>query len=172
MTRDKPSHECLCSRCGVPCRMQFPLRPDAQLLKRSSVPTGHCANCAVTAFLTNTFPCNMIIHQSPHGPRTLLLTAIQQQFVAIMQAGRADMRAEEIDWSMVVRQWDLPVEVCLTARNPWLPHDSQPRPSPSLEEQTRQREAMVAELKRIGLGFVWDGEDDVVLRRGTPEQDS
>lgn len=97
-----------CQRCGRMCRVAGPRNEDARMLRRSREPKGYCANCAATEFLINTYPVNMLIEQSEHGPKMLLDEHVQQQFAAIMEAANADADPREIDWNELVRNWDLP----------------------------------------------------------------
>lgn len=150
----------LCERCQAPCHVAAQRRPDAEMLRRSRVPKGICPNCAVTAFLKNTYPCNMLLHQSPHGAQMLLLPHIQEQFVAIMQAGKADMRPDEIVWATVVAQWDLPTPVRRSSRNPWLPTDAKPRATAERRDKRLQQVA-----QDLGFEVLKDERGVVVLRR-------
>jgi hypothetical protein len=93
----------------------------AKMLRRSTKPKGMCNNCAVTEFLANTYPPNMLIEESPHGPAILLFPQIQEQFVAIMKAGNADMDPAEINWQTVVDNWNLPLKVKTSPMNPHRP---------------------------------------------------
>lgn len=114
---------CNCERCGVRCRVGAVEPSKAKMLRRSTKPKGMCNNCAVTEFLANTYPPNMLIEESPHGAAILLFPQIQEQFAAIM-AGRSDMKPEEINWQIVVDNWDLPLTVKKSPTNPHLPGDS------------------------------------------------
>jgi len=115
--------ECNCERCGIRCRVGAIEPSKAKMLRRSTKPKGMCNNCAVTEFLANTYPPNMIIEESQHGAAILLFPQIQEQFAAIM-AGRSDMNPEEINWQTVVDNWNLPLKVKSSPTNPHLPGDS------------------------------------------------
>lgn len=115
---------CNCERCGVKCRVGAIEPSKAKMLRRSTKPKGFCNNCSVTEFLANTYPPNMIIEESPHGAAILLFPQIQEQFAAIMKAGNADMNPEEINWQLVVDNWNLPLKVKASPTNPHRPGDS------------------------------------------------
>ena len=76
------------------------------MLRRSQEPKGLCVNCAVHDFLRNTYPCNILLAQS--GSKALAHPHIQEQFAAIMRAGPADALPDEIDWDLIIENWDLP----------------------------------------------------------------
>jgi len=76
------------------------------MLRRSKEPKGLCVNCAVHDFLRNTYPVNMLLAQS--GPRLLAHPHIQEQFAGIMRVGMADAVPDEIDWNLIIKNWDLP----------------------------------------------------------------
>lgn len=79
--------------------------PDARLL-RHSLTEGVCANCAATAFLKGTEPLATVMRG--RGPEMLRDERVAAQFAAVMAAGGADARPDEIDWSTVIDQWWLP----------------------------------------------------------------
>lgn len=94
-----------CQRCGVRCRFDAPGKPEAKMLRRSKKP-GLCVNCAVHDFLRNTYPCNMLLASS--GPGSLAHPHIQEQFAGIMRAGLADAMPDEINWDLIIENWELP----------------------------------------------------------------
>ncbi len=98
--------ECQCQRCGIRCRVDSPSNPDAKMLRRSKVPKGLCVNCAVHDFLRNTYPCNMLLAES--GPGSLVHPHVQEQFANIMRVGMADAMPDEINWNLIIENWDLP----------------------------------------------------------------
>jgi hypothetical protein len=100
-----------CTRCGV--QLQFTGRPpgaDARLLRRSAIPEGHCAACAMTNWLQNSdaghSPLRTIIER--RGPAILLDRQVIAQMARVLQAGCADADPGEIDWVSVVINWELP----------------------------------------------------------------
>lgn len=95
-----------CERCKAPCKIGGARNPDAKMLRRSSEPKGLCINCAVQDFLRNTYPVNILLAQS--GPQVLLYPHLREPFADIMRAGLADAKLDEIDWSRIVKNWDLP----------------------------------------------------------------
>jgi len=109
--------ECQCERCKIRCRIATVSTP-AEMLRRSAVPNGLCVNCAVHDFLRNTYPCNMLLAQS--GPRILLHGVLREQFAAIMETGHSHARPDEINWNLIVANWDLswPHGVKPSATNP------------------------------------------------------
>jgi hypothetical protein len=68
--------------------------------------------------LRNTYPPNIQLAES--GPGILLLPHLQKIFTNIMRAGFADAVPEEIDWQMIVFNWELPFreKVKPSASNP------------------------------------------------------
>ncbi len=93
----------LCERCCTPCSVSPERNEQARLLRHAD--TGVCVNCAVTAFLRTMEPLASVL--AAKGPEVLLNEAAQAQFAAVLAAGFADARADEIDWRVVVAQWDL-----------------------------------------------------------------
>lgn len=103
---DKKQTEIInCQRCGARCRITGPPGKKAKMLRFAKGP-GLCVNCAVHDFLRNTYPPNILIAQS--GPKVLLFPHIQEQFAEIMKSGFADASPDEIDWQIIVDNWDLP----------------------------------------------------------------
>ena len=96
-----------CERCKAPCRIAGPRNPDAKMLRLLSKGTkGLCVNCAVHDWLRNTYPSNMLLVQS--GPEILVHRHIQEEFAAIMKVGLADANPDEINWNLIIKNWDLP----------------------------------------------------------------
>jgi len=94
-----------CKRCKVLCKVAGPRNPKAKMLRRSKG-KGLCVNCAVHDWLRNTYPCNILLAQS--GPKSLVHPDIQEQFAGIMKTGMADAMPDEINWSLIIENWDLP----------------------------------------------------------------
>lgn len=128
---------CNCSRCGAICKVSATVKSDAKMLRRAVVPKGYCVNCSVTDFLAHVYPANMIIEQSSHGAAILLFPPIQQQFIEIMKAHRADASPDEINWELIVKNWDLPLKVSMTNTNPHLPGDAMRRRLAEKEIETK-----------------------------------
>jgi len=109
---------CQCERCGVGLQVGPSPGSKARLLRRSKVPEGFCINCAVHNFLRNTYPPNIQLAES--GPQILLIPHIRVVFSDIMRAGFADAVPDEIDWQLIVDNWELPFrnKVKATTINP------------------------------------------------------
>jgi len=109
---------CNCERCGAKLQVGPAPGPEARMLRRSKVPKGLCINCAVHNFLGNTYPPNIQLAES--GPEILLIPHIQELFAEIMKAGFADANPDEVDWQLIVDNWDLPFpkKVKPSASNP------------------------------------------------------
>jgi hypothetical protein len=56
--------------------------------------------------MRNTYPVNVLLAES--GPKALRFPHIQEQFVGIMQTQCADARPDEINWDLIIENWDLP----------------------------------------------------------------
>lgn len=95
-----------CERCEALCKIAGAGNPDAKMLRRGKEPKGLCINCAVHDYLRNTYPINMQLAES--GPKALLLPHIQEQFTAIMRTAPSDAQPDEINWNLVVENWNLP----------------------------------------------------------------
>ena len=125
-----------CERCEARCKVAGPRNSKATMLRRSREPKGLCVNCAVHDWLRNTYPPNILLAQS--GPKILLYPHIQKQFTAIMQIGSADAQPDEINWDLIIENWDLP-----------FPH----KMKPSATNPCTQRELDdITAGKRPGLG--------------------
>lgn len=94
-----------CERCGARCRCDG-ASSNAKMLRRSKEPKGLCVNCAVHDWMRNTYPIN--IHLAEYGPKVLLLPHIREQFAEIMRVGYADAKPDEINWTLINENWDLP----------------------------------------------------------------
>jgi hypothetical protein len=95
-----------CTRCGQALQFTGNRNPNARLLRRSAVPVGYCAACAMANFLQHTEPINMVIAR--RGPSCLLEPGVVDQMARMLEAGCADAKPQEIDWVSVVINWDLP----------------------------------------------------------------
>ena len=107
-----------CQRCGASCQVDAVPGSEAKMLRRSKEPKGLCVNCAVHDFLRNTYPPNIQLAES--GPKILLYPHIQGLFAEIMKTGFADARTDEIDWELIVDNWELPfpTKIKPSAMNP------------------------------------------------------
>lgn len=134
-----------CERCDARCKVDGPRNSKARMLRRSKEPKGLCINCAVHNWLRNTYPPNVLLVQL--GPKILRYPHIQKQFTEIMRVGFADAKPDEINWNLIIENWDLPfphkvktsaTNPCsqrelddITARkHPGLGHTSLPKPDP------------------------------------------
>jgi len=72
------------------------------------------------------------------GLKILLYPWVREQFAAIMRAGSADAEADEINWNLIVENWDLPFP------NKMKPSATNPCTQQELDE--------IAAGKRPGLG--------------------
>lgn len=97
-----------CKRCGRQCKGASTQAPNARPFKRAM--KGHCANCAVTKFFRDDDE-NGLGFALPAGfdPQGLRLPHIQAQFLRVLQVGGSEMGPEEIDWSVVIANWELPL---------------------------------------------------------------
>lgn len=128
---------CNCDRCGGKCRIGK-RNPDARMLRRSATPSGLCVNCATHDWLRNTYPCNMLLDQS--GPHVLLQQAIREQFATMLQEANSDARIDEINWNLIVENWELPWrhKVQRSATNPYNPERDAPAEKARREELARR----------------------------------
>ena len=120
-----------CTRCGAPLQFREPSRnPDARLLRKSRVPVGYCAACAMANWLQNAEPYAQDIARilSKKGPAILLDRRVVDQMANVLAAGCADVNPQEIDWLSVVVHWDLP-----------FPGDKPPSPGRTWKEATDDR---------------------------------
>jgi hypothetical protein len=96
-----------CLRCNAKCQFTGERNPEARVMRRSAVPEGLCANCAITSFIQGTKLLPMVIEKQG-GPDVLLNPAVQAQVAAVLDAGNADAHPSEINWPTVVANWNLP----------------------------------------------------------------
>ena len=99
-------YSCFCQRCGSVCRINPIVGSKATLLKRGENPKGLCINCAAHDVLRNLYPANLILARS--GPKGLALRHVQKQFEAILKSAGTDAMPGEINWSIVIANWNLP----------------------------------------------------------------
>ena len=127
-----------CKRCQAHCQVDALRSSNAKMLRRSKEPAGLCVNCAVHDWLRNTYPPNMLLAKS--GPKILLYPHIQEQFTEIMRVACADARPAEINWDLIVDNWDLP-----------FPHKIKPGPANPCSQLELDE---IASGKRPGIGYV------------------
>lgn len=134
-----------CERCGARCKVAGPRNSDAKMLRRSREPKGLCVNCAVHNWLRNTYPPNILLAQS--GPKVLLYPHIQEQFTGLMLVGMADAQPDEINWNLIVENWELPFpkKVKATATNPCSQEVLDMEPEMQAREEEFFREEMIAQ---------------------------
>jgi len=96
----------VCKRCKAPCRVATEKNPEARFLRRSLKPQGLCVNCATTQFLKSIESLESSIQK--HGLESLLNPMFQKQFQKVMISGGADASFDEINWDVVIKNWDLP----------------------------------------------------------------
>lgn len=97
-----------CIRCKKLCQKRSG-NPEARLLRHTTSDSGYCATCAATEFLQG---LDVITYRppgrKPFDPECFRLPHVQAQFGAILLAGNADAKPDEIDWDALVAQWSLP----------------------------------------------------------------
>lgn len=103
-----------CKRCDM--RVRVNPKPDSQagMLRRAQEPTGLCINCAVHDWLRNTYPVNILLAES--GPKGLMHVTSREQFAEIMRVAHSDAVPDEINWNLIVENWDLPFPTPVKAR--------------------------------------------------------
>lgn len=118
MTGEKIDTVIHCERCKARCKVDGLRNSKAKMLRRSKEPKGLCINCAVHDWLRNTYPVNMLLAES--GPKNLAYPHIQKQFVGIMRVAFADAKPDEINWDLIIENWELPFphKIKPTSTNP------------------------------------------------------
>ena len=129
-----------CRRCGVKCKVDPIANSKARMLKRGKDTKGLCINCAVHDTLRHLYPANLLLASS--GPRCLALHHIQEQFAGILKSANSDAMPGEINWNIIIENWDLPFPHKLkrTATNPCSQEDLDREP-----EERKRREARLRE---------------------------
>ena len=94
-----------CIRCGRPCQPGENKNPKARPFKRAR--KGLCENCVVTQFLLCDDLESVRIGLLKNGIEVLKIPAIQKQFAEMLKVGGSELPADDIDWEIVVNQWDL-----------------------------------------------------------------
>jgi len=134
--------KCNCNRCDAPCKVDPVDGSKATMLKRGKDPKGLCVNCAAHEVLRNLYPVNMLLARS--GPKGLALAHIQNQFEGIINSVGTDAAPGEIDWSIVIENWDLPFpnKIKRSAMNPMNDEDLAREP----ERHKKQMEMLKNQL--------------------------
>lgn len=95
-----------CVRCGRTCQPGESKNPNARPFKRTK--KGLCENCVVTQFLLCDDLESVRIGLLRNGIEVLKIPAIQKQFAEILRVGMSELPADDIDWNIVINQWNLP----------------------------------------------------------------
>ena len=98
----------LCPRCSKPCQVSDrPSHSDARLLQLAkNAREGLCANCAITSFILSIESLAYAIELN--GTQVLLMPQAQGVFAELFQVGKSDADISEINWQVVVENWNLP----------------------------------------------------------------
>ena len=117
---------CNCSRCSARCQVAPKRNSNAKMLRKSATPGGLCVNCAFHDWLRNTYPVNMLLDEI--GPKILLYPHIREMIAGIMQSQNADATIDEINFNLIVENWELPRahKVRGSAMNPYNPERDGP----------------------------------------------
>ena len=93
-----------CGRCGKPCKQGENKNLKAKPFRRAK--EGYCPNCAVTQFLLSieTLRDGLV----KNGLELLRNPVVQKQFSQLLRIGKSELPAKEINWDIVINQWDLP----------------------------------------------------------------
>ena len=95
-----------CVRCGRSCQPGENKDPEARPFKLAE--KGLCENCVVTHFLLcdDCEPLRLALLRNGIG--ILKIPAIQKQFAEILRVGHSELPIDQINWDIVIDQWDLP----------------------------------------------------------------
>jgi hypothetical protein len=63
-------------------------------------------DCAATEFFRTTEPISGLLEEDLSALR---LPHVRDQFAAVLAAGLADARPDELDWDRIIANWDLPL---------------------------------------------------------------
>ena len=98
----------LCPRCSKPCKVSDrPSQGDARLLRLAkNTHEGLCANCAVTSFILSIESLAYAIELN--GTQVLLMPQAQGVFAELFQVSKSDADISEVNWQVVVENWNLP----------------------------------------------------------------
>lgn len=95
-----------CSRCAEKLRVDPSRNPDARMLRHAKTAVGLCVNCALREWFEVAGEVGAI---RDLDPKQLLIPMIQEQMGRVIRAAKADADPAEIDWTKLVRDWDLPL---------------------------------------------------------------
>ena len=95
-----------CARCIRPCEPGESKNPKARPFRRAK--KGLCVNCVVTQFLLCDDLEPVRFGLLKNGIEVLKNPAIQKQFTEILKVGKSELPADDIDWDIVINQWNLP----------------------------------------------------------------
>ena len=139
---------CNCSRCSARCQVAGQRKRDAKMLRKAAVPRGYCVNCAFHDWLRNTYPVNMLLDES--GPKILLYPHIREMVSGIMQSHDADAKIDEINFNLIVENWELPWShtVKMSGMNPYNPERDGPANRARRQENLKRLNETDAERQR------------------------
>ncbi len=146
----QPSALAKCDRCAVQLRVAESRREDSRPFRKAAVPKGLCPDCVMTEFLYNTYPVNMIIDE--RGPEMLLNAESMRMALlssGVMDPAHCEMDVNEINWRRVVDNWNLPVKLSKSGRNPYRMGDAKkrlPHAAEMFPDEDTARKECVAEL--------------------------
>lgn len=98
-----------CLRCGVPCRIATEQAQNARLMRNSLTTDGHCVNCAMTYYIRFGDGFGLIPWRV-EDRRLFEYRGVQEAIERLLIVGNSDARPGDIDWSLVVKNWELPFE--------------------------------------------------------------
>ncbi len=99
-----------CQRCGRAARGGDG-NPNARIMRRAR--KGNCVDCATIVILQR---LDNMHGSKQHGSllpagftwaEALALPHVREQFAAVMKAGNADVKPDEIDWDRVIELWNI-----------------------------------------------------------------
>jgi len=98
-----------CQRCSRVCLAEVSQIQNARPFRNGL--HGLCTNCAVTSFFKDPDVEQGVGFALPpdFDPQGLLLPHIQVQFQKILNVGQSELRYEQIEWGIVLSNWDLPI---------------------------------------------------------------
>lgn len=105
--------ESLCKRCGRKCQTSDKTDPESVLVRRTAIPDGCCADCAITCFV-KTGPLAQVTGGAWSAPgfeigSALRLPHVQDQFFAVFRAAGCATVGTEINWERVIENWQEPI---------------------------------------------------------------
>src|SRR5216117_3475392 len=98
-----------CSRCGRECRVATKTNLTARPIRLANI-GGTCANCALTEFLNGeVVDISALLPPGALVKEALRLGHVQRSILRVMAVGQTGLKPEEVDWELVIRNWDLPI---------------------------------------------------------------